>query len=107
MTEIKTSALSAKRKSLVRKMHECPYSRIDRLALVNGDPVFTSETKVVAETKFGCGDGPRSEAGLPDYALKKEHVELFRQFDEIGSGEILALEVRGGLPFRIIREIAA
>ena len=39
--------------------------------------------------------------------MKKEHVELFQQLEKIGSGELLTLEVKGGLPFRMIREIAA
>jgi hypothetical protein len=37
----------------------------------------------------------------------EEKLDLFRQLDEIGSGVILALEVKGGLPFRLIREVAA
>lgn len=98
---------SALRKQLLRVMQEHPYSRIDHLAVVNGDPVFAPETKIVAETKFGAADGPRREVGLSDFVLKKEHIELFQQFEKIGSGELLTLEIRGGLPFRMIREIAA
>jgi hypothetical protein len=88
-------------------MQENPYSRIEQLTVFNGEPQFGPTTKVIAELKFGVGDGPRREAELTDFILKKEHVELFQQLDEIGSGVILALEVRGGLPFRMIREVAA
>ncbi len=98
---------SAPRKHLLRVMQEHPYSRIDHLSVANGDPVFGPATKVIAEMKFSSNDGPRREAGLAEFALKKEHVELFSQLDQIGSGVILALEVRGGLPFRMIREVAA
>lgn len=98
---------SAPRKQLLRVMQEHPYSRIDHLTVAHGDPVFASGTKIVAETKFGAADGPRREVGLSDFVLKKEHVELFQQLEKIGSGELLTLEIRGGLPFRMIREVAA
>lgn len=107
MPETKISGLSAARKHLLRVMQENPFSRIDYLAVANGDPVFGPATKIIAETKFGAADGPRREAGLSDFVLKKEHVELFQQLEKIGSGELLTLEVRGGLPFRMIREVAA
>jgi hypothetical protein len=103
----KYRGLSAARQNLLRVMQEHPYSRIDHLTVVSGDPVFGPGAKIIAETKFGAADGPRREAGLADFVMKKEHVELFQQLEKIGSGELLTLEVKGGLPFRMIREIAA
>lgn len=105
--EVQYQDVPAARKHLLRVMQENPFSRIDNLTIVNGDPVFAPATKIIAEHKFGANDGPRREAELADFVLKKEHVDLFSQFDVIGSGVILTLEVRGGLPFRMIREVAA
>ncbi len=105
MCEQKASGLSPERKRLVGAMQKNPYSRIENLAVANGIPVFGPNTRLIAETKLGSADGARPEGNLADFVLKREHVELFRQLDEIGSGEILTLEVRGGLPFRIIREV--
>lgn len=105
--EIRISGLSSACKHLLHTMQKNPYSRIEHLAVISGEPSFGPRTRVIAEMKFGTADGPRREAGLPDYALKKEVVELFQQFDQIGSGEVLTLEIRGGLPFRMIREVAA
>ena len=107
MSETKVSSLSTACKQLLRIMQENPYCRIDHLAVVDGQPRFDQNTKVIAEHKFGGNDGPRLEASLSDYSLKKEHVDLLQQFDEIGSGVILTLEVKGGLPFRMFREVAA
>ena len=107
MIETKVSGLTAARKQILRLMQENPFSRIENLTLIDGQPQFGPTTKVIAEHKFGVNDGPRREAELADYALKKEHIDLFRQFDEIGSGAILTLEIRAGLPFRMIREVAA
>lgn len=107
MSETKVSGLPAACKHLLRLMQENPYCQIEQLAVANGEPQFDAATKIIAEHKFGANDGPRREAGLADFVLKKEHLDLFRQFEDIGSGVILTLEVRGGLPFRMIREIAA
>lgn len=99
------SNVPAARKRLISAMQKNPYSRIENIAVTDGNPVFGSSTRLIAETKLGSADGARPEATLSDFTLKKEHVDLFRQLDEIGSGVILTLEVRGGLPFRIIREV--
>ena len=72
----------------------------------SSNPVFGPATRWTVETKLGTSDLARPEAVLADFALKREHIELFSQLDLIGSGEILALEVRAGLPFRIIRQVA-
>ena len=101
------SGHSPARQKILRLMQENPFSRIEQLAVTNGQPQFDPATKIIAEHKFGANDGPRREAELADFVLKKEHVDLFRQFDEIGSGVILTLEVRGGMPFRMIREVAS
>lgn len=101
------SAVPPERKRLIGAMQKYPYSKIENLAVANGNPVFGPTTRLIAETKLGGGDGARPEANLADFVLKREHVELFRQLDEIGSGVILVLEVRAGLPFRMIREVAA
>jgi hypothetical protein len=98
---------SAARQKLLRLMQKNPFSQIENLAVINGQPQFDPTTKIIAEHKFGANDGPRREAELADFVLKKEHIELFRQFDQIGSGVILTLEVRGGLPFRMQSEVAA
>lgn len=99
------SNVPAARKRLVGAMQKNPYSRIENLAVANGNPVFGPTARLIAETKLGSADGARPEVNLADFVLKREHVDLFRQLDEIGSGVILTLEVRGGLPFRIIREV--
>lgn len=99
--------LPAACKHLLRIMQENPFSRIENLSVTNGKPQFEPTTKVIVEHKFGANDCQRREAELADFVLKKEHLDLLQQFDEIGSGVILTLEVKGGLPFRMFREVAA
>jgi len=98
--------LNRERQRLVTAMQKNPFSRIEHLQIRDGNPVFGPATRWTVETKLGTSDLARPEAVLADFALKREHIELFSQLDLIGSGEILALEVRAGLPFRIIRQVA-
>jgi hypothetical protein len=99
--------LNRERRHLVTAMQKNPFSRIEHLQIKNGSPVFGQATRWTVETKLGSTDSERPEVALTNFALKREHIELFSQFDAMGSGEILVLEVRAGLPFRIIREVAA
>lgn len=106
-TQVPTYArLSPSRKRLIAGMHRNPYSRIECLVVRDGEPVFGPETRWIAETKLGTGDPERPESRLADFSLKREHLDLFAQLDTIGTGEILALEIRAGLPFRLLRHVA-
>jgi hypothetical protein len=97
--------LNTDRRLLVSAMQKNPFSRIENLQIKNGNPVFGPATRWTAETKLGSADSERQEVALPNFALKRELIELFSQFDVMGNGVILVLEVRAGLPFRIIREV--
>ena len=47
-------------------------------------------------------NGPRPESDKSDFTLKRPLVELFQYFDQQVDGEINVLEVKHGLPFRMI-----
>lgn len=98
--------LSSERKRLIAAMQRHPFSRIEHLAVRDGEPHCGPATRWVTETKLGAPDPCRPESELADFILKREHTGLFEQFDAIGTGEILALEIRAGLPFRVIRQVA-
>lgn len=51
--------------------------------------------------KMGGQNGPRDEANLPDFWLKQPIVDLLQAIHEIGDGEILAIDVKHGLPFTV------
>jgi len=63
---------------------------------------FGPATRVVREIKFGGENAPRPERGLDDFVVKAQVVELLRCLSEIGDGRIDVLEVKHGLPFRLI-----
>ncbi|NQT19506.1 MAG: hypothetical protein HQ592_07365 [Planctomycetes bacterium] len=89
---------------LVELMQGINFGRIEGLVIRDGNPVFDPPPRIVREVKF-CGEnGPRPEAAREDFALKAEVRELFAHLDAMGDGIIRCIEVKHGLPFRMIVE---
>lgn len=100
--------LSACRASLLELMQSVNFGRIENLPIRNRQPVLGLRLRVVREIKFGGENGPRPELGTADFLLKQQVIELFAFFDQMQNGIIDVLEIRHGLPFRvIITEVSA
>jgi hypothetical protein len=95
-------SLSPQRQRLVEAMQSINFGQIGGLKVVDGEPVMNPPPRVVREIKFGGENGPRPELGLADFSLKRQTTELFEFFDQFRSGVIDVLEVKHGLPFRVI-----
>lgn len=98
------TSLSHPRKRLLRLMQEVNFGRIEGLAIRDGEPVFDPKPAIVREVKFGGENGARPEAGKDDFALRAQVVELFEHLSSLGNGIVRSLEVKHGLPFRMIVE---
>lgn len=105
MSELLTKAgLSAPRQRLVEAMQRIAFGRIEQLHVRNGDPVFEPPPRIVQEIKIGADGEPEPGSLTSDFALKKHVVELFQHLAQVRNGKIEAIEVKHGLPFRIILE---
>jgi hypothetical protein len=102
MSAIPKSSLSPGRRRLVELMQSITFGRIEGLTMLNGEPVLDPPPRVVREIKFGGENGPRRELDTDDFLLKSQVVELFQHFDQVGDGYIDVLEVKHGLPFRML-----
>ena len=91
--------LSAARAQLVELMQRINFGRIERMSVVNRQPVLSSIGKALSTIKLKSENGPRAELESSDFLLKQEIVRLCDQLDEIGDGEIDLIEVKHGLPF--------
>lgn len=60
---------------------------------------------VLKDVKLGSADGPRPELSLADFALSDEVVRLIRLLDEVRCGTFRHIEVRGGIPRRIVHAL--
>ena len=96
------SSLSLQRQLLVETLQRINFGRLDNLRFRDGQPVIDATASIVREHKFVAENGPRPETSKADFTLKQQLVELFRYFDERGEGQIESLEVKHGLPFRMI-----
>jgi len=102
------STLSHERRRLVELMQSINFGRIERLQVSLREPMFTPPPVIVREHKFSSENGPRPESGKEDFLLKRQVIELFDQLDAIENGVIDEIEIKHGLPFRmIVTEVAA
>lgn len=99
--------LSARRASLLGLMQTINFGRIEGLAVLDGEPVLDPPPRVIREVKFGGDNGPRPELGTANFLLKTQVLELFQHFDRLGDGTIEVLEIKHGLPFRMLVAEAA
>ena len=96
------SQLSAPRQLLVRLCQAMNYGYIQRLEVNNSEPVFNPETLVWVKIKLDGDEGARLEAGLADFALPDELCRLMARLDQIQNGTIEKIDVRAGIPRRLI-----
>src|SRR5260370_40596717 len=96
------SHISAFRQQLVRRSQAINFGYIERLEVKNSEPIFKPETLVHVEIKLDVDDCGRSEVGLADFALPDEICRLMARLDEIQNGVIEKIEVRAGIPRRVV-----
>ena len=94
--------LSEPRRRLVRLMQRLLFGRIENLLVQCSEPVLDPQPTTIREHKFGGENGPHPKIRADDFLLKDQVVDLFRQLDALGDGMIVVLEVKHGLPFRMM-----
>ena len=93
--------LSPARQQLVELMQQINFGRIEGLRVRDGEPVFDPAPRVFREIRFGGDNAVHPARGRNDFALKKEHIDLFAQFDQERSATVEQLIVNNGLPRRM------
>jgi hypothetical protein len=96
--------LTSAERRLLGLLQRVNFGRVRNLVIRKGQPVFEPPPRTQRDHKLGGQNGARTESNFADFALKNEVVEMFRQFDALGNGTVINLEVRGGLPFLMTDE---
>lgn len=100
--------LSLSRRRLVELMQQVNFGRLEGVRVCDAEPVLDPQPGIVREIKFGGDNRPRRELATDDFALKAQVVELFEHLDRVRDCRIETLDIKHGLPFRmLIREAAA
>ncbi len=102
MRPLRLHDLSSAQQRLVKTMQEIAFGRIESLSVLRGEPVFDQDTKVIRERKFGTDGEALPQPCLTDFGLKRQVCELLQELMAIQNGRVACLEVRHGLPFRLI-----
>jgi hypothetical protein len=101
-TVLRLSQLSPARQALVRILQAVNFGEIRGVRVQDADPILEDDTVVVIDTKLDKAEEPRAELGLADFELRDEVCRLMARIDAIGDGVIERLEVRAGIPRRIV-----
>ena len=101
------SSLSPAQRRLVELLQLHSFCRIERLQVRGGEPLFTSSLRVVKKLRMGGDNSPRPESPLQDFLLKDQVIEMLQAIARIGDGEVLAIEVKHGLPYAMEIEFKA
>jgi len=100
--QVTKASVSRQRRHLLEICQQVGHGRVECLVFQDQEPLFDPPPRIVREIKFGGENGPRPEVSMADFLLKKQVVELFAFFDERRNGTVDVLEIKYGLPFRVI-----
>ena|ERR1039458_2262730 len=99
---LRLSQLSASRQALVRLCQNINFGQIQDLHVRNSDPVWDPAPTVLSEIKLDIEEAPRPESELPDFKLSSQIQRLMHRLDQLTDGRIERIEVREGIPRRLV-----
>ena len=85
-------------------MQAVNYGELQGIRVRDADPVFDRASTVIVDAKLDKEEIPRRELDLLDFELSAEVVRLMIRLDELKSGTIQRLEIRAGMPRRLVFE---
>ena len=106
MADLRFSELSAARQAFIRRCQELDHGTIRVLEVHDGEPVFGPSTEVLHDLKLDGDRVPRPELDLADFVGPREVRRLISMLDAFRNGIIDCVEVRTGVPRRIIFKAA-
>jgi hypothetical protein len=99
---LRLSDISPARQILVRSCQRINRGSIEGLEVHQSEPVFDPAPVMVKDLKLDKMEAPRPELGLGDFILCDEIVRLLSLLDEIKCGVIRFIEIRDGIPRRML-----
>jgi hypothetical protein len=101
---LRFSHLSAPRQALLRLCQTVNYGSFENLVVRNSEPIFDPPPVVLKDVKLDSDDGSRPELALHDFAVSDEALRLMSLLDEMKCGTVRRIDVRAGIPRRIVLE---
>lgn len=98
--------LSVAQQQLVEHLQRINFGGIRNLHVVDGQPVFAADTRIVHHRVVRTRPVRRPERDLDDFVLKSAVVEFLTYLVRMRHGKILQLDIRHGLPLQFETEEA-
>jgi len=102
MAQPRFTDLSSERQSFIRRCQRLGFGTLRGLEVHDCEPVFGLKTEVLVDLKLDTDATPRPEQELGDFILRDEILRLFALLDDLRNGVIEQVEVRAGIPRRIM-----
>ena len=101
------SQLSSARQALIRLCQEVNFGEVQKIRVLDGEPVFDPPPILMIDVKLNKTDEPRPELELADFDLHDEVCRLMNRLDRIKEGTATSLQVIAGIPTRMVFEAKA
>jgi hypothetical protein len=102
MPTLKFSDISPARQKLLRLCQDVNFGTIRDLAVQTGDPAFVPPPVVLRDIRLDIDEGSRPEIELADFCLRHDVRRLLRCLDDLQTGMIEQIEIRSGIPRRVL-----
>ena len=78
------------------------YGEFQGVQVRDGEPIFDPAPVVMTDVKLDKTEDTRAELELRDFELRGEVLRLMHRLDELSNGVIQRVEVRAGIPRRVV-----
>lgn len=102
--QVTKAQLTPSQRCLVEWMQRMYFGRIEGLRVQVGEPVCDPPPRCIREIKLGKEAVSHPLIECEDFALREEVLDLLAQMKRIDDGVIQLVEVRHGLPVRMVLE---
>jgi hypothetical protein len=97
------SSLKPSQQRTVEIIEALGFGVVERLSIHAGLPCYEPGPRIIQTIKLDSGPERQPDGGHADLTLKKEFESLFNQLSRLHDG-VVDIEVRHGLPFRLLLE---
>ena len=104
MKQLRFSQLSPPRQALIRLCQAVNHGSIEDLKIKECQPVLDPPPVALKDFKLDSDEGQRPELALSDFVVSHEVGRLFSLLDRMERGALRHIEVRAGIPRRIVVE---
>lgn len=94
--------VSPARHRLLALCQKLNFGRIELIPVRDGQPILDPTPATAKEVKFASDNDPREDLRRTEFLQKRQIQDFCHQLDQLQNGVIEFLEVKHGIPFKMI-----